>query len=253
MKSSKGWIRLHRQLQDCWLWNDEPYSKGQAWVDLLLSANHDDKKIYVNGQLKIIRRGQMLTSIYKLADRWQWSRSKVRRFLNILEIDKMITLECNKGGTSNGTTLTIVKYADYQYSGTTDDTTDDTTVELRSNINNNDKELNNNNYIVEIVNYLNQKCGTKYKASTANTKKHISARLNDGYKYEDFVKVIDKKYQEWKGTEWEQYLRPDTLFGTKFESYLNQNIVRNSKQTQFHHSEQNTYDYADIEKKLLGG
>jgi uncharacterized phage protein (TIGR02220 family) len=104
----------------------------------------------------------------------------------------------------------------------------------------------------KIIDYLNQKCGTKYKASTVNTKKHISARLNDGYTYEDFVKVIDKKCNEWKGTQMEQYLRPDTLFGTKFEGYLNQNIVKNKPVTsQFHQMEKSNYDFGDLEKKLL--
>lgn len=73
-----------------------------------------------------------------------------------------------------------------------------------------------------IVNYLNQKLGTRYKVNSANTKKHINARLNEGYKPDDFKTVIDKKCNEWIGTEYEKYLRPETLFGSKFESYLNQ-------------------------------
>lgn len=75
--------------------------------------------------------------------------------------------------------------------------------------------------IAEIVAYLNDKLGTRYKPTTANTKKHISARLNEGYTVADFHAVIDSKVQEWRGTEYEKYLRPDTLFGAKFESYLN--------------------------------
>lgn len=73
-----------------------------------------------------------------------------------------------------------------------------------------------------IVNYLNQKLGTKYRPGSVNTKKHIDARLKEGYKPDDFKTVIDKKYNDWIGTEYEKYLRPETLFGSKFESYLNQ-------------------------------
>lgn len=87
-----------------------------------------------------------------------------------------------------------------------------------------DKELDID-LIKDIVEYLNQTCGTKYRYSTVNTQKHIRARLNDKYVFEDFKTVIDKKAKEWKGTSMEKFLRPDTLFGTKFESYLNQNIV----------------------------
>lgn len=72
-----------------------------------------------------------------------------------------------------------------------------------------------------IVSYLNEKAGTKYKATTAKTKSAIKARLADGFTLDDFKVVIDKKCAEWIGTEWEKFLRPETLFGTKFEGYLN--------------------------------
>lgn len=91
-------------------------------------------------------------------------------------------------------------------------------------INNNlNKELNNNIY-KEAVDYLNEKAGTKYKSNSKNTTKHIKARLNDGYTLEDFKSVIDKKCSEWLNTDMEKYLCPDTLFGSKFEKYLNQKI-----------------------------
>ena len=79
--------------------------------------------------------------------------------------------------------------------------------------------------IKRIVDYLNEKCGTHYRYNTANTRKHIIARFNDGYAVDDFVQVIDKKTGEWMGTKFQQYLRPDTLFGSKFESYVNQQVV----------------------------
>lgn len=79
-----------------------------------------------------------------------------------------------------------------------------------------------NKYIVEIVEYLNKKLGTNYRSTSQNTRSHIKARLEEGFKVDDFKKVIDIKYEEWKDTDMESYLRPQTLFGTKFESYLNQ-------------------------------
>ena len=74
----------------------------------------------------------------------------------------------------------------------------------------------------EIVDYLNSVCGTKYKPTSAVTKRYIHARIKDGFSVDDFKEVIDKKSSEWLGTEMEKYLRPQTLFCTKFESYLNQ-------------------------------
>lgn len=72
----------------------------------------------------------------------------------------------------------------------------------------------------EVIGYLNEVCGTRYKPEVKATLEHISARLKEGFTVEDFKTVIDKKNAEWHGTEYEQYLRPQTLFCTKFESYL---------------------------------
>lgn len=87
-----------------------------------------------------------------------------------------------------------------------------------------------NNYIVEIIDYLNEKAGTNYKSTTQKTRDIIKARLNEKFTVEDFKVVIDKKVSDWKCTEWEKFLRPQTLFGTKFESYLNQNFSNTNKQ-----------------------
>lgn len=92
----------------------------------------------------------------------------------------------------------------------------------------NKKELNNKENIKEIdevVNHLNEKAGTKYKSNSKNTTRHIQARLNEGYTLEDFKTVIDKKCSEWLNTDMEKYLCPETLFGSKFEKYLNQKII----------------------------
>ena len=87
-----------------------------------------------------------------------------------------------------------------------------------------DKDKEKEKYI-SIVEYLNEKAGTKYQASTKKTKACINARLSEGFTVEDFKTVIDKKCSDWIGTDYEQYLRPETLFGTKFESYLNAKIT----------------------------
>ena len=94
----------------------------------------------------------------------------------------------------------------------------------------------------EIVDYLNQKAGTRYKHSSEDTRKHIRARVNDGYTLDDFKVVIDRKTAEWKGTEWEKFLRPSTLFGSKFESYLNQREEPKGKKTAFSNFLERDYD-----------
>lgn len=85
-----------------------------------------------------------------------------------------------------------------------------------------------NNLCKDIIHYLNSKANTKYKPTTANTIKVVKARLNDGFTLNDFYKVIDNKCLDWLGTDMEKFIRPETLFGNKFEGYLNQNIKINN-------------------------
>ena len=102
-----------------------------------------------------------------------------------------------------------------------------------------DKEL-----YIYIVDYLNQKAGTNYKATSKKTKTCIHARFEEGFTEEDFIVVIDKKCADWLGTEFEKFLRPETLFGTKFESYLNAN-VRPKAKTNSEAPKNSTNDFMD--------
>ena len=86
--------------------------------------------------------------------------------------------------------------------------------------------------IKEIVQYLNDRCGTRYRYQTKGTREHINARLKEGYTVDDFKAVIDKKFEEWHGTDMEKFLRPETLFAGKFESYRNQKNVEKKCQSQ---------------------
>ena len=83
------------------------------------------------------------------------------------------------------------------------------------------KEKDNNIYSL-VIDYLNKKANTNYRPTTKNTQSFINARVSEGYTVEDFKKVIDSKSKEWLNTDFEKYLRPTTLFGTKFENYLNE-------------------------------
>ena len=81
----------------------------------------------------------------------------------------------------------------------------------------------------EVIQYLNEKADTKFRSTGTKTKKLIKARYSEGFSIDDFKTVIDKKTSEWLGTDMSKYLRPETLFGTKFESYLNQtNVAKKS-------------------------
>lgn len=86
-----------------------------------------------------------------------------------------------------------------------------------------------NKYIVEILDYLNMRLGTHYKTTTKKTRDLIKARLNEKFTTDDFKVVIDKMCVEWMNTDMQKYLRPETLFGNKFESYLNREVKQTTK------------------------
>lgn len=119
-----GWIKLHRSLQKHWLWDStEPFDKRSAWIDLLMLANFTDVKVMRKGELKQRTRGEVNTSMAWLADRWKWDRRTVKRFLDVLQNDGMVSVN----STRDGTTVTIEKYAIYQGERTTDGTAECTT------------------------------------------------------------------------------------------------------------------------------
>jgi len=92
---------------------------------------------------------------------------------------------------------------------------------VKDNITSNNN-TNNNNPFIEIISFLNKKLGTNYKSSSKETRKLIKARLKEGFTIEDFKTVISKKANEWLfNKDMSSFLRPQTLFGSKFESYLN--------------------------------
>lgn len=118
-----SYIYLDRQIQDHWTYQDKPFNKSMAWIDLLLLADYKDHTSNWRGKPTEFKRGDVNRSISFLANRWGWSRGKTIRFLRVLETDGMITINA----TTNRTTLTIVKYGIFQNHGTTDRTTDGTT------------------------------------------------------------------------------------------------------------------------------
>ena len=109
--SDKGWIKTYRKIQDCWIWQiDKPFDERSAWIDLLLIANHRDVKIPFNGDLVTVKRGQIITSVRKLSEKWKWNKDKTLKFLRLLESDNMIT----KSSDRFRTLITIENYSIYQ-------------------------------------------------------------------------------------------------------------------------------------------
>lgn len=220
-------------------------------INCLLLANHEGKTWEWKGKLFKCKPGQFITSLNSLkkvcAD--DVTIRNIRTALDKLEKWGFLTNESTK----TGRLITIVNWEKYQSKDKeTDKDTDkemtndrqSTDKALTTNKNDkelykNDKEYKKNIYspakkqdsipYKEIVDYLNMRTGSQYRSSTQKTRELIRARWNEGFELDDFKTVIDKKCVEWIGTDMEKYLRPVTLFGTKFESYLNQLSVVNKQ------------------------
>lgn len=114
-----GWIKIHRSITDHWLYKENRvYSKLEAWYDLLLNVNYIDAKTIIKGKLYEVKRGQSIMSLESWGKRWNWDKSKVRRFLNLLQNDSMIELISDNITTQ----LTICNYYSYQAERNADET-----------------------------------------------------------------------------------------------------------------------------------
>ena len=138
--ADKGWVAIHRSIRDHWLYQEKRvFSKYEAWLDLVMDANHKRNKFVFDGNLVEVARGQKITSIRQLSERWRWSRTKVTDFLTLLEKDGMLIRKSD----SKKTVITIVNYDFYQSQENKESHSNDTEKPQKST-NNNDKTMNNN-------------------------------------------------------------------------------------------------------------
>jgi uncharacterized phage protein (TIGR02220 family) len=250
MDLSRGCVLLARSLDESDIFQNEKWLKVFIWC--LIQANHKGKfasvKIGKSTTAVWVERGQFIFGRNKAAERLAMKPSTVRNIMEILSNKPFENISIKPE--PHYSIVTICDYNFYQdmnnYKGQAegqpkgDDTIESQTDEGQAkgqaednqgtgrgqaedttntpNTPNNEKNVK----IKNIVDYLNKKLGTKFKATASKTVSCITARLNEDYTEKDFETVIDKKYNEWIGTESEKYLRPETLFGNKFDGYLNQ-------------------------------
>lgn len=143
----EGWLKLYRSIKGHWLWEDKPFSRGQAFIDLLLMVNHKDNKILFNGELIEVKRGSRITSLRQLSEGWGWSTSKTKKFLELLEKEKMITIKSD----NKKTLVSIENYGLYQDVGNTEETekkqernTEEIQKKIKKNSKENQKKTNKN-------------------------------------------------------------------------------------------------------------
>lgn len=244
---SYGWVSIHRQLQDHWLWEDKPFSKGQAWVDMLLMANHADKKFMLGNELVEVKAGSFITSEYKLMERWGWSKTKVRSFLDILQKDEMIV----KNSDRKKTTITLVNYGLFQDSETTERPQKDrkkTTKKPQKNPNNNDNNVNNENNIIyyaddpnlnqAIIEFVDFRKGIKKPMSEHAVKLMIGKLNKMTSDVNTQIEIINQSILNgWQG-----------IFPLKEDKQPKQ---QQSNKNKFNNFPQRTYDMEAYERMLL--
>ena len=212
---SEGWIKLHRSFLD-WEWYDCP-NTCRLFIFCMLRANHKDTK----WRGIPIKRGQFITSYDKLSIGTGLSVRNVRTSLKNLESTGEVTRE----STNHMTMLTVCNYSTYNDIELSTDKPNDKQVthdrqatDKQPTTDKNEKNLKNEEDIKEVLDYLNAKTGKNFR-----TAKGLKSRFDDGYTVEDAKKVIDVKFAEWiKDPKMVQFIRPETLFSGKFDSYLNE-------------------------------
>lgn len=206
--SNNGWIKLHRQITENVLWkDDDPFDRRSAWIDLLLMVNHEDREIMVNGQIIVVHRGQTLNSEVKLAERWRWSRNRVRRYIAAIEAAKMVTVK----RTGYGTWLNVVNYAHFQGGRTGNGTGDDTGNGTTDGTGNDTAGGTQTRSIKNIKNYKNDKReGNAPHTFTPPDKQEVKAYCRDMnyrmnvdlfmayYEARDWCLSHGKKMSDWK-------------------------------------------------------
>ena len=253
----KGWIKLYRELLNKAIWQCSTPEQKTILITLLLMANHKENEWEWQGKKFIVQPGQFITSSKSIETTAGpgISRQNVRTALEKFEKYGFLT----KVSTKTGILVTITNWEVYQSQDevatnkvTIDQPTPNQQVTTNKN-DKNDKNVKNYKYIVE---YLNQKTGKSFSHKAKSTTAKIHARLVEGFTVDDFKKVIDIKTSEWlNDANMQKYLRPETLFGTKFEGYLNQSIggmkLQKDKQTPNQDHTNHNYDMDEIEKVLF--
>lgn len=151
-KNDSWWVKINVSLLDHFVWNGEPFTRGQAWVDLILLVNHEPTKTVIDGQVIEVGVGEYVTSIRRLADRWNRSTKWVVDYLELLRSDNMIQTKVVGHGKNSKTLLFLVNYAGFQLSGNAKETNRKRIENAKKTQNGGKGVFNNNIYNILIEN-----------------------------------------------------------------------------------------------------
>lgn len=134
-KNKGNWFKIHRDIFDNQMWLSEPFTKSQAWIDIIGNANHKDGVFWVRGIKIEVKRGQIAWSELTMMKRWKWGRKKVRNFISYLKKEQQIKHDTIYKITTIISIINYNKYQDDTTKGTTEDTTEEQQRNNRGNTN----------------------------------------------------------------------------------------------------------------------
>ncbi len=173
---AQGYVKIYRQVLDNSIWYLEPFTYGQAWIDLIILANHKDNEINVRGNIIKIPRGTVGMSQENLAKRWKWSRGKVNRFLNFLE-KKSENIIQQKSFTIS--LIHLRNYNRFQSGDTADSTADGQQTDINNNVKNEKNDNKRNNNSKELLKEKKENINSWFFENYWNRKQDILIKLHE--------------------------------------------------------------------------
>ena len=243
MAKKDGYVIIERSICDHWLWDDKPFSRGQAWIDLIMMANYKDGEVLKGNRIITFERGTVVTSIDTLAERWGWGRKKTAGFIKLLEKSEMVT----KKGTTKGTTLTLVNYDKIQSRGSTEGLvkgTGEGTGEGTHYINNKIKRNKNNK----------EGSGPPQNPPTLEEVKEYAKQIDAASDPETFFRYYEERnWTRSRGLPIDDWHKTFDTWEARERSEGHKAWSRgDSKKTAgFTDFDQREYDFAELERKLM--
>lgn len=209
----EGWISIHRKIKDNWIWNDKPFSKGQAWIDILLRVNHAEAKVNIGNQVIDLKPGQTVWSILDMSIEWGWSKTKVSNFLKLLENENNISQK----RTTKYTLITVEKWNMYQDIKQENGNKTETKKKQKSTNNNVNNENKKHEYVFEHYLTLNL---VNHRTLTEQMKKSMDKAIKElNCDFDYLVTLLDRHKEDVEKTKGTLYqVKPRTIdefFGQK--------------------------------------
>lgn len=194
-----GWVGLYRSIKEHWIYPVDVFTKYEAWIDLLLMVNYSEQKVFTGSDMHLCNIGETITSQQKLMNRWGWSKSKLIKFLKVLEKDSMIAYKSD----SKKTSIIVNNYEQYQDFGGIDEIKKDHKKTVES------LQKDFKKTIEELTKRLQK--DTNNKGNTDKEEKKVNKSIPEFQEFKEHalskepnidLKALENKYDSWVENDW---------------------------------------------------